>query len=185
MSRDFICEVHNEERRFCNRTCQKNYYVVWMQPPPPPAKSAAAIPDVHAFPDKGGFAVDIEAATMVNPFFRRELWTLPGSHQVMAMCILPAERDIGLERHKEAQFFRVEAGRGTAIVNGEAIPLSPGSALAVAPNAEHNILVAEGASEPLSLYTIYTPPHHAPGTFHARKADAVRAEEEENKGVRM
>lgn len=167
---DGICEVHNEERRFCNRECQKRYYIVWTIAP---VKLALDIPPTLILPNNDGFAVDIEAATSINPFFRRELWTSPGSHQVMAMCIRPEERDIGMESHPEAQFFRIEAGRGMAIVNGQSIPLAPGTAFVVAPNVAHNVLVAEDSTEPLSLYTIYMPPHHAPGTFHARKADAL------------
>jgi mannose-6-phosphate isomerase-like protein (cupin superfamily) len=37
--------------------------------------------------------------------------------------------------------------------------------------AEHNI-INTSATEPLKLYTIYSPPHHADGIIRATKAEA-------------
>jgi len=41
----------------------------------------------------------------------------------------------------------------------------------------HNVINTD--DEPMKLFTVYTPPQHAPGTVHRTKADAEAAENRE------
>jgi mannose-6-phosphate isomerase-like protein (cupin superfamily) len=120
-----------------------------------------------------GYSTDIEKATLENNYFRQVLFTGPKS-QLVLMSLKPSE-DIGLETHPgHDQFIRVEAGEGIAQIGGEKFKLHDGSAIVIPAGAEHN--VTNTGSEPLKLYTIYSPPEHADGTVHRTKAQAQAAE---------
>ncbi len=123
-----------------------------------------------------GYLVDIEAKSLSNEWFREVLFT--GVHsQLVVMSIAPGE-DIGLETHDHVdQFIRVEAGTGKAILNGEEHLLKDGSAVVIPAGTRHNILNGS-LFEPLKLYTLYSPPNHAPGTIHKDKAEALADEKE-------
>lgn len=69
----------------------------------------------------------------------------------------------------------MEAGAGKAILNGQEHELGDGSAVVIPAGTEHNI-VNSSRSEPLKLYTIYSPPEHADGTVHKTRAEAMAAE---------
>lgn len=117
-----------------------------------------------------GYSVDIERATLEGNDFRRVLFTGPQS-QLVIMTLQPGE-EIGTERHEgHDQFIRVEAGEGEALLDGERHPLSDGVAVVVPAGTEHNV-VNTSASEPLRLYTIYSPSEHPDGTVHQTKAEA-------------
>ncbi len=117
-----------------------------------------------------GYSVNIEAKTLENEDFRRVLFTAPHS-QLVVMTLRPGE-EIGLERHEDGdQFIRVEAGRGEAILDGERHALSDGVAVVIPAGAEHNV-VNTSTSEPLRLYTVYSPPEHPDGTVHRTKQEA-------------
>ena len=125
------------------------------------------------------FHSNIEKLTLENTDFRRVIYTAPHS-QVVLMSILTGE-EIGLETHLlNDQFFRFEQGTGLAIVAGVEYPLSDGTALLVPAGTEHNII--NKGSEPLKLYTIYSPAHHIDGRVHHTKADALADEEDEKFG---
>lgn len=126
-----------------------------------------------------GFSTDIEQATQENTNFRKVLFTGPQS-QLVVMSLKPYE-DIGLETHPENdQFIRVEAGQGLAIIGGQEFQLKDGSAVVIPAGEEHNI-INTSTSEPMKLYTIYSPAHHPDGTIHPTKEDAMKAEEAEHK----
>jgi mannose-6-phosphate isomerase-like protein (cupin superfamily) len=117
-----------------------------------------------------GYAVDIEAKTLENENFREVLFTARHS-QLVVMTLKPGE-EIGLEHHDgHDQFIRVEAGQGEAIIDGERHALHDGSAVVIPGGAEHNV-VNTSKSEPLRLYTIYSPPEHPHGTVHRSKQEA-------------
>jgi mannose-6-phosphate isomerase-like protein (cupin superfamily) len=123
-----------------------------------------------------GYVVNIEEKSVKNGYFREVLFTGPHS-QLVVMSLAPGE-DIGMETHGDTdQFFRVEAGRGKAILSGEEQDLEDGSAVVVPAGTEHNI-VNVSTSEPLKLYTIYSPPQHPDGTIHKNKAEALVYERE-------
>ncbi|HEV2067907.1 MAG TPA: cupin domain-containing protein, partial [Thermomicrobiales bacterium] len=80
------------------------------------------------------------------------------------------------EHHDDRdQFFRIEAGTGEAIIDGETHALSDGVAVVVPAGAEHNV-VNTSDSQPLRLYSIYSPAEHPDGTIHKTKAEADAAE---------
>ncbi len=122
-----------------------------------------------------GFYADIEAETIGNTNFRKVLFT--GAHsQLVVMSLLPGE-DIGMEVHANVdQFFRFEAGQGKAILNGEEILFKANDVIVVPAGTNHNI-INSSVTEPLKLYTIYSPANHPEGTIHATKEDALAAEE--------
>lgn len=123
-----------------------------------------------------GYVTNIEKRSLDNGYFREVLFTGPNS-QLVVMSLQPGE-DIGMEVHGNVdQFIRVEAGKGKAILNGEEHDLADGSAVVVPAGTEHNI-VNVSSSEPLKLYTIYTPPEHPDGTVHKNKAEAMAYERE-------
>ena len=121
-----------------------------------------------------GYSVDIERATLENEDFRRVLFTGPHA-QLVVMRIEPGG-EIGLERHDGVdQFIRVEAGEGEAILDGERHALGDGSAVVIPSGTEHNVLNTS-RTDPLRLYTVYSPPEHPDGTVHRTKAEADAAE---------
>ena len=123
-----------------------------------------------------GYVDNIEKKSLENNYFREVLFTGPHS-QLVVMSIAPGD-DIGMETHKEVdQFFRVEAGIGRAILNGKEYDLEDGSAVVIPAGTEHNI-INRSKSEPLKVYTIYSPPNHPDGTIHKDKAEALASEKE-------
>jgi mannose-6-phosphate isomerase-like protein (cupin superfamily) len=121
-----------------------------------------------------GYVANIEKKSLENKYFREVLYTGPHS-QLVAMSLAPGE-DIGMETHKNVdQFFRVEAGIGRAILHGKEYNLEDGSAVVIPAGTEHNI-INRSKSEPLKVYTIYSPPNHPDGTIHKDKAEALAYE---------
>ncbi len=120
------------------------------------------------------FSTNIEEKTQQNDFFREVLFTAPHS-QLVVMSLLPME-DIGVEIHSDGdQFIRIESGEGKAIVDGQEYILADGSVVIIPAGAQHNI-INTSADNKLKLYTIYSPAHHAEGTIHKTKAEALASE---------
>lgn len=118
---------------------------------------------------------DIEAQTMDNGDFRRVLFT--GSKVQLVLMSLEAGEDIGEEVHAGTdQFFRVEAGRGEVVIDGNASDIESDMAIVVPAGARHNI--RNTGSEPLRLYTLYAPPEHPADTVHHTRAEAEQAHHE-------
>jgi mannose-6-phosphate isomerase-like protein (cupin superfamily) len=122
-----------------------------------------------------GYVGHLEKVALKNKYFRQVLFT--GKHsQLVLMCLQPQE-DIGNEVHPNVdQFFRIEEGKAKFVLNGKEEHLvGAGDAVVVPAGTYHNVINAS-ATEPLHLYTIYTPPQHPDGTVHKTKADALAAE---------
>lgn len=115
-----------------------------------------------------GYVQDIESIATGNNDFRRVLYTARNC-QLVVMSLKPQE-DIGAEVHKLDQFFRVEAGRGEAELDGVRTTIQAGYAVIVPAGARHNII--NTGSEPLKLYTLYAPPNHRDEVVHHTRADA-------------
>ncbi len=125
-----------------------------------------------------GFHTHIEDDTLENTFFRKVLFTGPNS-QLVLMTLQPNE-DIGMETHPDNdQFFRFEAGEGKVIIDDQEYIVGDGDAVVVPAGAQHNI-INTSSTELLKMYTIYSPAHHADGTIHQTKAEAMAAEAEEH-----
>ena len=125
-----------------------------------------------------GHHTDIEKKSLENNYFREVLFTGPNS-QLVVMALKPGE-DIGMETHGDVdQFIRVEAGQGKAVLDGKEYKLADGSAIVIPAGTEHNV-INTSSTEPLKLYTIYTPPEHPDGTIHKTKAEAEAYEREKH-----
>lgn len=107
----------------------------------------------------------IEDETLSNANYRKVLYT--GFMQLVLMKLNPGE-EIGMEIHDgHDQFFRIEQGQATAILNGNEIQLKEDEALIVPAGTEHNI-INSGDSD-LKLYTIYAPSEHPDNTVQVTK----------------
>jgi len=115
-----------------------------------------------------GFVQDKEGITTKNEAFRRVLYTAKNC-QLVVMALKPGE-GIGAEVHHLDQFFRVEAGTGEAVLDDVRTAIRAGFAVIVPAGTNHNIV--NTGTEPLKLYTIYSPPNHRDGVVHTTRADA-------------
>lgn len=130
----------------------------------------------------GPTSLDIEQETLNNRAFRRVLHTGPNS-QLVTMSLKPGE-DIGKEVHKNTdQFIRIEQGTGEAELNGAKYKLKDGSAVLVPAGTEHNITNSNKGR--MSIYTIYSPPKHKPGTVEKNKpvSEAVKIDNKHGLGA--
>jgi mannose-6-phosphate isomerase-like protein (cupin superfamily) len=121
-----------------------------------------------------GYVSNIEADALANNDFRRVLFT-SNNQQLVLMSLNPLE-DIGEEVHTLDQFFRCEKGTGKAVINGVDHPVSDGFVIMIPAGIKHN-LVNTSETEPMKLYTLYSPPNHADGTVHHTKAEAEASDE--------
>ena len=97
------------------------------------------------------------------------------------MSIEPGS-SIGLEAHPDTdQFLRLDAGRGRVVMgpSKDNLPLtqdvSDGWAVMVPAGTWHDII--NTGDEPMRLYAVYAPVHHAAGKVQATAADAERDEQ--------
>jgi mannose-6-phosphate isomerase-like protein (cupin superfamily) len=132
-------------------------------------------PNPHAF--------DIEAATRGNAAYRTVAWT--GRYLQVTLMSIPPGDSIGLEMHPETdQFLRLDAGRGRCVMGPEKDQLdfeqevSDGWSIQVPAGTWHDVI--NTGDEPLQLYAVYAPTHHAPGLV---QATAEKAEEDEESGA--
>lgn len=125
-----------------------------------------------------GYHADIEKETLDNNNFRKVLYTGQFS-QLVVMSLLPGE-DIGMEVHDHVdQFFRFESGEGKAVLDGEEVLFKADEVVIIPAGTNHNI-INTSVTDPLKLYTIYSPANHPEGTVHTTKSEAMAAEESEH-----
>ena len=123
-----------------------------------------------------GFKTNIENDTVENENFRKVLYTSKHS-QLVLMSLAPNE-EIGMEVHGENdQFFRFEKGEGRVIIDASEYAVGDGDAIVVPAGAQHNVINIS-STEPLKLYTIYSPAHHKDQIVRATKAEAEANEAE-------
>lgn len=122
------------------------------------------------------FTTDIATEAQSNNAFRRVLMTTLHV-QVVVMALKPGE-DIGSEVHDHTdQVLTFVEGYARAEVDGEVRDVGPGDIVIVPAGLRHDF--TNVGDTDLKLYTIYSPPNHAPGTVHLTKGDAVRMEDAE------
>jgi len=127
-----------------------------------------------------GYKANIEELALANNDFRRVLYT--GRYSQLVLMSLGPSEEIGMETHGDVdQFFRFEEGSGTVVIDGLERSVGDGDVAIVLAGAEHNVINAS-SSEPLKLYTIYSPPEHRDGVVRATKKEA-ESEEEHFDGV--
>lgn len=122
---------------------------------------------------------DLETATVENTNYRAVAWT--GKHLQLTLMSIPVGEDIGLEAHPETdQFLRLDAGRGRVQMGPAEDQLDveheveDGWAIFVPAGTWHN--VTNIGDEPMRLYAVYAPVHHATGTVHPTAGDAEQDE---------
>lgn len=119
---------------------------------------------------KKGYKVNIETETTANTNFRRVLYTGHNT-QLVLMSIAPGS-EIGSEVHPDNdQFFRFEAGHGRVTIDETVYEVGDGDVVIVPSGSQHNVENVSD-SEPLQLYTLYSPPHHKDGIVRATKEEA-------------
>lgn len=122
-----------------------------------------------------GYVINIEEGGKENNNFRKVLYTAKHS-QLVLMNLKPGE-EIGMEVHADNdQFFRVDAGKGKVVIDGNEYEIQDGFAIVIPAGANHNVINVS-VNDPLKLYTIYSPPHHRDGVVHATKEQAEAEEE--------
>lgn len=127
-------------------------------------------------------AFDIETATRENTTYRTVAWT--GRYLQVTLMSIPVGESIGLEvHHGTDQFLRVDAGRGRAVMGPAEDQLdfeqevADGWSIQVPAGTWHDVVNI--GDEPLRLYAIYAPVHHAPGIV---QETSDKAEEDEESG---
>ena len=126
---------------------------------------------------------DLENATRENMNYRVVAWS--GKYLQLTLMSIPVGEDIGLEAHPETdQFLRLDAGRGRVQMGSTKDQLDfveeveDGWAVLVPAGTWHN--VTNIGDEPMRLYAVYAPVHHASGKVQATAADAEQDEESGN-----
>ena len=125
-------------------------------------------------------AFDIEQATLENESYRTVAWT--GRYLQVTLMSIPVGESIGLESHPETdQFLRLDAGQGRCVMgpSKDDLPfeqeVSDGWSIQVPAGTWHDVV--NTGDEPLRLYAVYAPSHHAQGKVHATAEAAERDEE--------
>jgi mannose-6-phosphate isomerase-like protein (cupin superfamily) len=112
-----------------------------------------------------GFHGDLKELAKDNEFYRKVIHT--GAHaQLVLMSLAPGE-EIGNEVHEVDQFFYAVDGKGQIDIGGQPVEFEKGDAVFVPAHSRHNVINTD--DESLKLFTIYSPPQHAPGTLQEKK----------------
>lgn len=111
-----------------------------------------------------------------NTDFRREIATT--EHAQVTLMSIERGDEIGQEIHDVDQFLVLVQGHGELWLEGSSYPVPKGSLVTIAAGTRHNLI--NTGSKALRLFSIYAPPHHARGTVHRTRADAIAAEERES-----
>lgn len=120
--------------------------------------------------------IHAKGAAKANSDFRRVLFT--GSHSQLVLMALRPSEEIGTEVHSDVdQLLYVVAGEGVAVLGSIRQALPKGAVFCVPAGTIHNVI--NTGDEPLKLFTVYSPPQHAPQTVHRTKAEADAAEKQE------
>lgn len=123
---------------------------------------------------------DLEAATVENTTYRTVAWT--GRYLQVTLMSIPPGSSIGLEVHPETdQFLRLDGGKGKVQMGPTKDELTfeqeveDGWAIFVPAGTWHNVINV--GDEPMQLYTVYAPVHHAKGIVQETKEKAEKDEE--------
>ena len=104
-----------------------------------------------------------------SPDFRRVLWT--GEHSQLVVMTIPVGGEIGAEVHEDNdQILTFVSGVGEATVSGQKHNVVAGDLVVVPAGLRHNFV--NTGENPLVLYTVYGPAHHADGAVHKTKEEA-------------
>jgi mannose-6-phosphate isomerase-like protein (cupin superfamily) len=116
----------------------------------------------------------IEDVVQSNTHFRKVLWT--GEHSQLVAMTIPVGGEIGDEVHETTdQLLTFVSGSGHADLDGHTHAVDAGDLCAVPAGTRHNF--RNTGNEPLTLYTVYSPPEHAADSEYSTRdlADAAEA----------
>lgn len=137
------------------------------------------IKDIGPQPD----SFDLETATTTNDVYRRVAWS--GKYLQLTLMSIEPGQSIGLEVHPETdQFLRLDAGKGHVRMGPTAEEItfteevSDGWCILVPAGTWHDVI--NTGDEPMRLYAVYAPVHHAAGKVHATFAESEADEESGN-----
>lgn len=126
-----------------------------------------------------GWVGDIQAITLDNSTFRTVLFT-GRLLQLTVMCLQPGE-EIGVEMHDHLdQFIRIESGTARVTLGPSeseietTYDVADDWAVIIPGGTWHNVI--NYGTDPLRLYSLYTPPEHDADAVHQTKAEADAAE---------
>ncbi len=125
-----------------------------------------------------GYIQDLSAIVEANGEFRQVLYTARHC-QLVAMSI-PPHGEIGPEVHTLDQFFRVESGSGSAVLDDVTTAVGAGFGILVPAGTRHNLI--NTGTHDLKVHTLYAPPNHRDGVRHHTRANA-EADSEHFDGV--
>ena len=124
-------------------------------------------------------AFDLENATKDNPNYRTVAWT--GKYLQLTLMSIPVGASIGLEVHPETdQFLRLDAGKGHVKIGPSKDTFTfekdveDGWCMMIPAGSWHDVV--NTGDEPMQLYAVYAPVHHAAGKVQPTAADAQRDE---------
>lgn len=125
-------------------------------------------------------AFDIETETRDNKNYRTVAWS--GKYLQVTLMSIPVGESIGLEVHPYTdQFLRLDAGKGHCVMGPEKDKLdfqqdvTDGWAVQVPAGTWHDII--NTGDEPMQVYAVYAPVHHAPGLVQDTAEQAEKDEE--------
>ncbi len=114
------------------------------------------------------FVTNIEKETLDNNFYRKVLFTT--DHQQLVLMNIKPNEDIEFEHHpNNDQFIRIEKGSGYLLIGPKKefkYQLSDGISATIPAGTWHQVINTSN-TEPLKLYTIYSPPNHPRGLVQA------------------
>jgi mannose-6-phosphate isomerase-like protein (cupin superfamily) len=116
---------------------------------------------------------DIETDTIDNKDYRRVIYT--GQFQLVYMSLKPDE-EIGMEKHIEDQFFKVEAGYVFVTKGDKTTKATKGWSTVIKGGVLHNLKAGPGGAK---LYTIYAPAHHPKNKIQSTKPTSEQEASEE------
>lgn len=121
-----------------------------------------------------GYVADIETLTEENRDFRQVQYT--GRHLQLVLMTLKPGQSIGVETHAtHDQFFRIETGKGKALIDGVSHKVKDGDCIIAPAGAEHDL--TNSGKKVLRLYTLYAPPEHLDRLVQKTRADAIASDE--------
>ena len=126
------------------------------------------------------YSFDLETETKENTKYRTTAWT--GKYLQVTLMSIPVGESIGLEVHPDNdQFLRLDAGKGKVVMGDAEDNLTfeqevgDGWAVMVPAGKWHDIINI--GDEPMKVYAVYSPSHHAKGIVQETFAQAEKDEE--------
>ena len=110
-------------------------------------------------------AFNLDKLTIDNIYYRRVISTTPFQQLVLMSVSDNIEQEIHPDND---QFIKIEEGTVEVIINNvDHYILHDGDSITIPANTYHEVI--NRGSNPVKLYTIYSPPHHPPDTMELYK----------------